>query len=71
MINIQHEDGKYLVINNNGQASLLAGQEGNVTSTPDGVTYEWYDTREEAVTAVKVINPDWVDPEEELRNLPE
>jgi len=65
MINIQHEKDKFLLTNRDGRVSVQEGQEGNITSAPDGTEYSWYDTHEEAVTAAKAIDSEYVDPIEE------
>lgn len=64
MINIVHEDGKFLFVHLRDRILVSEGVAGNVFSAPDGTEYEWFDSREEAVLKAKKINPEWVDPED-------
>lgn len=61
-MNIKHEKDKWLVIWTENPL-LIEGNEGQTTGTIHDHT--WFDTRKEAITAIRNINPEWVAPEVE------
>jgi len=64
MKEIQHVDGKFMVLNR-APYHIQETKSGMVTAMPDDLTYEMFDTREEAKQYILGLDPDWVDLEEE------
>ncbi len=59
-MNIQHETDKWLVVWSQNPL-LIEGSEGQYTATKS--EYNWYDTREDAIQAIRNLYPEWVAPE--------
>jgi len=64
MKEIKHTDEKFMVLNREPY-HIQETRAGMVTAMPDWLTYEIFDTKDEAKQHILGLDPDWVDPEEE------
>lgn len=67
MKEIKHVDGKFMVINR-APYHICETQKGMITSMPDELTYEIFDSYESAKNYILKLDPAWVDTKNKFLN---